>query len=150
MKAKPNWGEIEARLDFESVSRKLLNLSAGGALKRRKSASDLLDKVKEALLKARADGVSFAALAAFLTESGMPVSEPTLRHYLRGQGAGKKTRRKSAVAAKPKTQSVAEPEPKPETRTVQSLFEARRAETAMPPPSDPRIRGPRIADPQNL
>ncbi len=56
MKEKPNWTEIETRLDFESVSQKLLNLSAAGKLKRRKCASDLLDKVKDALLKARADG----------------------------------------------------------------------------------------------
>ena len=30
MKQKPNWTEIESRLDFESVSQKLLNLSAAG------------------------------------------------------------------------------------------------------------------------
>ena len=159
MKEKPNWTEIESRLDFESVSQKLLNLSAAGKLKRRKCASDLLDKVKDALLKARADGVSFAALAAFLTENGLPVSEPTLRQYLHAQGADKRrSRRKTAVALKPNTQQQPkpqpepQPEPRPETKSVQSLIDQRCADTALPPRGSlgERIRGPRIADPRNV
>jgi hypothetical protein len=117
MKEKCNWNEIEARLNFESVCQKLLNLSASGKLKRRKSAGDLLDKVKDALLKARSDGVSIASLASFLTENGLPVSEPTLRNYLHAQGAHKRRwRRKSATIATP---SVPEPQPKsqPDART---------------------------------
>jgi hypothetical protein len=74
MQEKRNWNLIEARLNFEDVRQKLLNLSASGNLKRRKSASDLLDRVKDALLKARSDGVSVTALAAFLSENGLPVS----------------------------------------------------------------------------
>ena len=155
MKEKPNWTEIESRLDFESVSQKLLNLSAAGKLKRRKCASDLLDKVKDALLKARADGVSFAALAAFLTENGLPVSEPTLRQYLHAQGADKRrSRRKTAVALKPNTQQQPkpQPEPKPETKPVQNLIDQSRADTALSPRGSlgERIRGPRIADPRNV
>lgn len=159
MKPKPNWTEIESRLDFESVSQKLLNLSAAGKLKRRKSASDLLDKVKDALLKARADGVSFATLAAYLTENGLPVSEPTIRQYLHAQGADKRrSRRKPAVALKPNTQQQPkpqpepQPEPKPETKPVQNLIDQSRADTALSPRRSlgERIRGPRIADPRNL
>jgi hypothetical protein len=159
MKEKPNWTEIESRLDFESVSQKLLNLSAAGKLKRRKSASDLLDKVKDALLKARADGVSFATLAAYLTENGLPVSEPTLRQYLHAQGVDKRrSRRKTAVALKPNTQQQPkpqpepQPEPRPETKSVQSLIDQRCADTALPPRGSlgERIRGPRIADPRNV
>ena len=159
MKEKPNWTEIETRLDFESVSQKLLNLSAAGKLKRRKCASDLLDKVKDALLKARADGVSFATLAAFLTENGLPVSEPTLRQYLHAQGADKRrSRRKTAVALKPNTQQQPkpqpepQPEPKPETKSVQNLSEQSRADAPMSPRRSlgERIRGPRIADPRTV
>jgi hypothetical protein len=159
MKEKPNWTEIETRLDFESVSQKLLNLSAAGKLKRRKSASDLLDKVKDALLKARADGVSFATLAAYLTENGLPVSEPTIRQYLHAQGADKRRpRRKIAVALKPDTQQQPkpqpepQPEPRPETKPVQNLIERSRADAPLPPRRSlgERIRGPRIADPRTV
>jgi len=153
MKQKPNWSEIEARLDFESVSEKLRNLSASGKLQRRKSASDLLDKVKDALLKARADGVGFAALAAFLTESGLPVSEPTLRQYLHAQGAGKRqSRRKIAVNAKPNAVSQPKAEPKPEATPMSDLIEERRPETALSSRASSPLRpnGPCIADPKNL
>ncbi len=159
MKPKPNWTEIESRLDFESVSQKLLNLSAAGKLKRRKSASGLLDKIKDALLKARADGVSFATLAAYLTENGLPVSEPTLRQYLHAHGADKRrSRRKARVALKPETQQQPkpqpepQPEPKPETKSIQNLIEQSRADAPLPPCRSlgERIRGPRIADPRTL
>jgi len=160
MKEKCNWNEIEARLDFESVRQKLLNLSASGKLKCRKSASDLLDKVKDALLKARGDGVSITALAAFLTENGLPVSEPTLRNYLHAQAVAKKQpRRKSVTTSKPgvqkpqpKPQPEAQPEPKAETRTIQTLIDQPRAEATLSELGtfERRSRGPRIADPKNL
>jgi hypothetical protein len=163
MKDKRNWKEIEARIDFENVRQQLLNLSASGKLKRRKSASDLLDKVKDALLKARGDGVSIAALAVYLTENGLPVSEPTLRNYLHAQGAYKRRpRRKTAGAitpsvpgvqptAQPKPHSEAKPGPKPKENTIQSLIDQRRAEAASSN-SIPywRQEGPHIADPKNL
>jgi hypothetical protein len=140
-----------------------LNLSASGKLKRRKSASDLLDKVKDALLKARGDGVSIAALAAFLTENGLPVSEPTLRNYLHAQGAYKRRPRRKIAGtvtpgvpdaqptAQPKPHSEAKPAPKPEENTVQNLIEQHRAEAASSSPiSYRRPNGPRIADVRNL
>jgi hypothetical protein len=157
MQEKRNWNLIEARLNFEDVRQKLLNLSASGNLKRRKSASDLLDRVKDALLKARSDGVSITALAAFLTENGLPVSEPTLRNYLHAQGAiNRRRHRKTVAVSKPgvqepqhKPQSPALPEPKPETPTAQSLIDQRRAEAA-PTTSYRRREGPHIADPKNV
>ena len=152
-----NWNLIESRLNFEDVRQKLLNLSASGKLKRRKSASDLLDRVKDALLKARSDGVSITALAAFLSENGLPVSEPTLRNYLRAQGAINRRRHRKTVAVskpsvqepQPKPQPPALPEPKPETTTAQSLIDQRRVEAA-PSTSYRRREGPRIADPKNV
>jgi hypothetical protein len=156
MKEKCNWNEIEARLNFESVSEKLRNLSASGKLKRRKSAGDLLDKVKDALLKARADGASFAALAAFLTENGLPVSEPTLRQYLHAQGAARRRpRRKTAVASRPDSQSKPKPQPdakpQPEVQSVQSLIDRNRADAAPSKLYSYEERdGPHIADVRNL
>jgi len=89
MKQKPNWNEIESRIDFDAVSNKLTEFSASGA-GRRKTVADLLHKVKDAILKARSEGASYRALTAFLNNSGLPISEPTLRQYLRSHGAAKR------------------------------------------------------------
>ena len=156
MKSKPNWSEIEGRIDFGQVSQKLMQFAASGA-GRRKTVADLLDKVKDALMQARSNGASYRALAAFLKESGLPVSEPTLRQYLSAQGAGKRSRAKKAgsnrseLNAQPpreahahKVEPTAQPPqpsiaaaPKPELQPVRESW-------------TPRPRGPRIADPKNL
>jgi hypothetical protein len=155
MKTKINFEELEKTIDFESVGKKLLGLAESGGLNRRKTVADLLDKVREALLKTRETGVGVAALSAFLRESGIPVSEATLRQYLRTHGGGKKTRRKSttkpAAASKPSSEAQPQPEPKPEPKPVQSWIEERRVEDApaVPDVFGRRSRGPRIADPKN-
>jgi hypothetical protein len=140
--------EIEGRIDFGQVSQKLMQFAASGA-GRRKTVADLLDKVKDALMQARSNGASYRALAAFLKESGLPVSEPTLRQYLSAQGAGKRSRAKKAgsnrseLNAQPpreahahKAEPTAQP-PQPELQPVRESW-------------TPRPRGPRIADPKNL
>ena len=100
---KKDIAKIESTLNFESVSRKLEKLAESGELRRRKTVADLLDKVKPALIKARENKVPFSALAAFLKDNGIPVSEPTLRHYMQALPNEKKNRRravkKTAVAA---------------------------------------------------
>jgi hypothetical protein len=148
MKTKVNVHELEQSIDFEAVGKKLLDLAESGGFKRRKTVADLLDKVQEALLKAREGGVSFRALTAFLQESGIPVSEPTLRQYLHAQGGSKKPRRKTAAkpAATPKPSGEMKPQP------VQSRIDENRAKNTPPAPSPyvRRERGPRIADPGNV
>ena len=156
MKTTAKMEELERSIDFESVGKRLFALTESGGFRRRKTVADLLDKVKGALLKARENGASFAALTAFLRECGIPVSEATLRQYVRAQGVSKKPRRKTAV------KSVAEPAaaPKPfgetkvpiETQSVKDRIEENRAGNA-PAVHDPfarRERGPRIADPKNV
>jgi len=82
-KQKADIEALEQQIDFESVSNKLLELSQTGGLRRKKTVTDLLDRVKPALEQARRRKVSFVALTKFLNDSGIPVSEPTLRQYLR-------------------------------------------------------------------
>ncbi len=84
MRVKINVEELEGKIDFESVSSRLVELAESGELKKRKTVADLLDRVRPALEQAREKKVSFAALADFLVQSGIPVSEPTLRQYLQG------------------------------------------------------------------
>lgn len=156
MKSKPNWSEIENRIDFGSVSQKLTQFATSGA-GRRKTVADLLDKVKDALIQARSNGASYRALAAFLEESGLPVSEPTLRQYLRAQGAGK-VRAGRAHAKKPGANRSA-PNAQPLRESQESKAEPppqplERPPVIAPPPVSapwaPRTRGPRIADVKNL
>ena len=107
MTKKTNLEEIEKNIDFESVSKKLENLTTTGGLKRRKKVSDLLDKLKPALLSARENKVSLQALTEFLNSSGIPVSEPTLRHYLNLEKGGRK--RRTNRPRKPSTQPASPP-----------------------------------------
>ena len=156
MKTAMKMEELERSIDFESVSKRLFDLTESGGFRRRKTVADLLDKVKGALLKARESGASFAALTAFLRECGIPVSEATLRQYVRAQDGSKKPRRKTAG------KSVAEPAAAPnpfgetkariETQTVKGRIEENRARSAPAgrDPFAPRERGPRIADPKNV
>lgn len=160
MKPKPDWSEIEGRIDFKSVSQKLAQFATSGG-GRRKTVADLLDKVKEALLQARSNGVSYRALAAFLKESGLPVSEPTLRQYLSAQGAGK-VRAGRAVSKRPRANRSAsnaqEPRESQERKPELSAQPLPSSPVAAPKPESqpvrepwtPRPRGPRIADPSNL
>ena len=156
MKTAAKMEELERSIDFENVGKRLLALTACGGFKRRKIVADLLDKVKGALLKARESGASFAALTTFLRECGIPVSEATLRQYVRAQGGSKKPRRK--IAAKSVTEPAAAPKPlgepkvQIETQTVKDRIEENRAANAPTghDPFAPRGRGPRIADPKNL
>jgi hypothetical protein len=110
MKTKLDIAALEHSIDFQAVTEKLDNLSASGSRKRRKSVTDLLDKVRPALLRARQNKVSLAALTASLQESGLSVSEATLRRYLHAHDARHKTRhRKIKVAPLPGQPAVALP-----------------------------------------
>jgi hypothetical protein len=152
MKQKPNWSEIESRTDFGSVNLKLEQFATSGA-GRRKTVADLLDKVNDALLQARGSGVSYRALAAFLKENGMPVSEPLLRQYLRRHGANK-TRATRAPAGKPGAQrAAANASPALETREQKAPVKSAPYVPKVRPlaETDPwEHQGPRIADPSTL
>ena len=160
MKTTAKMEELERSIDFEIVSKRLLALTESGGFRRRKTVADLLDKVKGALLKARESGASFAALTAFLRECGIPVSEVTLRQYVRAQGGSKRLRRKTVVksVAEPAAAPTAEPKPiaetkaRIETQTVKDRIEENRAGKAPigRDPFAPREPGPRIADPKNV
>jgi len=160
MKPKPDWSAIETRLDFNSVSQKLTQFASSGA-GRRRTVADLLDKVKDALIQARSNGVSYRALAAFLKESGLPVSEPTLRQYLSPQGASK-VRAGRAHAKKPganRSAPNAQPPRESQERQAEPSAQPLPAAPVVAPkpepqpvrePWTPRGRGPRVADVKNL
>lgn len=102
MRTKLDIAALEHSIDFQAVTEKLDHLSANGPRKRQSSVTDLLDKVRPALLRARQNKVSLVALTASLQESGLSVSEATLRRYLHAHGVRHKVRhRKVKVAPLP-------------------------------------------------
>lgn len=109
MNKKLDIGEIESRIDFESVSSRLESLAQSGELRKKKTMADLLDRVRPALLKARESKVSFVALATYLNENGIPVSEPTLRQYLQKLPGRKKPRKRKNGRVKPPVKAPALP-----------------------------------------
>ncbi len=96
MKEKPNYAELEQQIDFTALAGKLGQLSEQDN-PQRKTVFSLLDRVREPILAARRNrNVSYQVLAKELTGGGIPVSEPTLRKYIRAQGAATKPRKKAA------------------------------------------------------
>jgi DNA-binding transcriptional ArsR family regulator len=126
MKEKPNYAELEKRIDFTALAGKLGQLTEADN-PQRKTVFTLLDKVREQILEARRNRkVSYQVLAKELTSAGIPVSEPTLRKYLRVQGMEKKPRKKTAPTngngnGKPAAAAAAA-EPKPAAPTRQNRF----------------------------
>ncbi len=97
MKEKPNYAELEKRVDFTALAGRLDQLSERDN-PQRKTLFTLLDKVREHIVAARRTrNVSDQVLAKELTDAGIPVSEPTLRKYLRAQGVEKKQRKKAVA-----------------------------------------------------
>lgn len=68
----------------------------------RKRKAEQLERIREALLKARAKGVSFRALSRFFRENEVVVSEKTLRRYVREWTGAGETRRVHRVRRKRK------------------------------------------------
>ena len=126
MKEKPNYAELEKRVDFTALAGRIGQLTEQDN-PQRKTVFTLLDKVREQILAARRTrNVSYQVLAKELTSAGIPVSEPTLRKYIRAQGVATKPRKKVA----PKTGSgdgrpaaaAASAETKPATPTRTHRF----------------------------
>lgn len=81
MKEKPDYAELEKRIDFTALAGRLGQLSEANN-PQRKTVFTLLDKVREQIVAARRHrNVSYQVLAKELTSAGIPVSEPTLRKY---------------------------------------------------------------------
>jgi ribosomal protein L20 len=96
MKEKPNYAELEKRVDFTALAGRIGQLTEQDN-PQRKTVFTLLDKVREQILAARRNhNVSYQVLAKELTSAGIPVSEPTLRKYIRAQGVATKPRKKVA------------------------------------------------------
>ncbi len=104
MKTKLELDEIEKRIDYESLIKKLDALSVTGEFSERRKVTDLLDKLKPALLRAREKHVPIRVLAKYVIDSGIPLTEATFRKYLAGyEPKKKKSRAFNRKKSKPET-----------------------------------------------
>lgn len=104
MKEKPNYAELETRIDFKTLAGRIDQLSEKDN-PQRKTVFTLLDKLREPILAARRNRrVSYRVLANELRQAGLQVSEPTLRKYMQAQGVVKKPRKpgKHSIESAPK------------------------------------------------
>ncbi len=93
MKTKLELDELEKRIDYESLIQKLDALCVTGEFSERRKVTDLLDKLKPALLRAREKHVPVRVLAKYVIDSGIPITEATFRKYLAGYEPKKKKSR---------------------------------------------------------
>jgi hypothetical protein len=138
MKERANYAEIEQKVDFQSLSKRLNALTENDN-HRRKTVFDVLDKVRDDIISARRKRkVSYHVLAKELTGAGIPVSEPTLRKYLQAHGVAKKPRK---VEAQRKEETHVEP-----VAVEQEAQPISQSQVWRPQ----HRKGPRIADGKNL
>jgi hypothetical protein len=78
MKTRTQIQNIEKAMDTNSIIHGIQNLLP----RRRSNMSDILDKIRDSLIEARRRGVSYTALAEFLSSQNIPVTDFTLRRYL--------------------------------------------------------------------
>ena len=111
MRTPINVAEIKQKIDYPSLAKEITTLSQEGALKRPNPIAELLNPVKDALLAACQNNVSIPSLARFLKQRGVPISDTSLRRYLRGQVRGTKPHRSSHSRARGASHVAAMPPP---------------------------------------
>lgn len=87
-----NVEEIKRKVDYKSLAQEIVAQSQTGCLKRQNPVAELLNPVKDALIAARQNGARIRSLAVFLKQRGVPISEASLRRYLRERINGVRTR----------------------------------------------------------
>jgi len=82
MSKRTDYGELAAKLDYESLGKKLSQLAEGQPPRKRKTAADLLEPLRETLLTLRRKGWSSGQLVEELKAAGVPVSPARFRECL--------------------------------------------------------------------
>ena len=94
-----DYAQIAAKLDYAALEKKLEQLAQREPPKKRKTADDVLEPLRERLLALHHKGWSSAQLVDELKAAGIPVSPARLRDCLagwtnNGNGAGKTRHRR--------------------------------------------------------
>lgn len=117
MSTRIDYTEVAAKVDYSAVEKKLEELGQRERPKRRKTAGDMLEPLRERLLALHRKGWSSGQLASELKAAGVPIGPACLRECLsrwNGNGNGSTKRRerrpeKPAVPVHPATNAATTP-----------------------------------------
>ncbi|PYJ57602.1 MAG: hypothetical protein DME24_18660 [Verrucomicrobia bacterium] len=117
MNTRIDYAQIAAKLDYTALDKKLSQLAEREPPKKRRTAEDLLEPLREKLLALYRKGWSSGQLAAELKTAGVPVSPARLRECLsrwigNGNKAGRQRVRrlnKRATASSKPTVTASQP-----------------------------------------
>ncbi|MCO5050786.1 MAG: hypothetical protein M9920_00570 [Verrucomicrobiae bacterium] len=106
MSARIDYGQVAERLDYPTVEKKLKQLAERKPTRKRKTAADVLEPLREQLLTLHRKGWSSSQLVNELKASGVPVSPARFRECLSrwaSNGKSRPSRRKvsGSVTAQP-------------------------------------------------
>jgi len=95
MSTRMDYTQIAAKLDYAALEKKLEQLTQREPPRKRKTAADVLEPLRERLLALRGKGWKIGELAEELKVAGVPVSPARLRECLNrwtagGNGAAKR------------------------------------------------------------
>jgi len=82
MKTRTDYGQLAAKLDYPVIERKLEQLGQQPPPKRRKTAADALEPLRERLLELHRKGWTSGQLVEELKAAGVPVSSARFRECL--------------------------------------------------------------------
>ena len=82
MSTRTDYAQIATKLDYAALEKKMEQLSQRAPPKKRKTAADLLEPLREHLLTLHRKGWSSGQLAEELKAAGVPVSPARLRECL--------------------------------------------------------------------
>src|SRR5437879_708417 len=82
MSTRIDYGQLAAKMDYAALNRKLEQLSQREPPNKRKTASDVLEPLRERLLALHHKGWSSGQLVEELKSAGVPVSPARLRECL--------------------------------------------------------------------
>jgi len=104
MSTRTDYAQIATKLDYAALEKKMEQLSQRAPPRKRKTAADLLEPLREQLLTLHRKGWSSGQLAEELKAAGVPVSPARLRECLSrwtagGNGAAKPRNRRRSKRA---------------------------------------------------
>jgi hypothetical protein len=102
MSTRIDYGQIAAKLDYLTLGKKLEQLTQREPPRKRKTAADVLEPLRERLLALHRKGWRSGQLADELKAAGVPVSPARLRECLSRWTAGGTGANKSRTRRRPK------------------------------------------------
>ena len=96
MSTRADYAQIATKLDYAALEKKMEQLSRRAPPRKRKTAADLLEPLRDGLLALHRNGWSSGQLAEELKAAGVPVNPARLREclsrWIEGDGAATKKR----------------------------------------------------------